>query len=162
MKSVLQKCTGFDWDDGNADKNWILHQVTRSESEQVFFNEPIVVADDLKHSTHEKRWYLLGQTDAGRLLFIMSTKKKIPVFKNEKEERAFWAKENAAEYVDWSKAEKIRFSNLKPSTKTISLRLPEFILDELKVLAHKRDIPYQSLIKMFLKDRIDEELGQTQ
>lgn len=92
----------------------------------------------------------------------MSTKKKIPVFKNEKEERAFWAKENAAEYVDWSKAEKIRFSNLKPSTKTISLRLPEFILDELKVLAHKRDIPYQSLIKMFLKDRIDEELGQTQ
>lgn len=73
MKSVLQKCTGFDWDDGNADKNWILHQVTRSESEQVFFNEPIVVADDLKHSTHEKRWYLLGQTDAGRLLFIVFT-----------------------------------------------------------------------------------------
>ena len=89
----------------------------------------------------------------------MSTKKEIPVFKSEDEERAFWAKENAADYVNWSKAEKITFSNLKPSTKTISLRLPEFILDELKVLAHKRDVPYQSLIKMFLKDRIDEELG---
>lgn len=89
----------------------------------------------------------------------MNNKKKVPVFRNEDEERAFWAKENATEYVDWSKAEKITFSNLKPSTKTISLRLPEFILDELKVLAHKRDVPYQSLIKMFLKDRIDEELG---
>ncbi len=89
----------------------------------------------------------------------MSNKKKIPVFKNEDEERAFWTKADASEYVDWSKSKKVTFSNLKPSTKTISLRLPEFILDELKVLAHKRDVPYQSLIKMFLKDRIDEELG---
>ena len=89
----------------------------------------------------------------------MSYKKKIPVFKNEEEERDFWAQADATEYVDWSKAEKVTFSNLRPSTKTISLRLPEFILDELKLLAHKRDVPYQSLIKMFLKDRIDEELG---
>ena len=89
----------------------------------------------------------------------MNYKKKVPVFKNEEEERAFWAKADASEYVDWSKGKKVTFSNLKPSTKTISLRLPEFILDELKVLAHKRDVPYQSLIKMFLKDRIDEELG---
>jgi len=89
----------------------------------------------------------------------MNNKKKVPVFKNEDEERAFWAKENAAEYVDWSKGKKVTFYNLKPSTKTIPLRLPEFILDELKVLAHKWDVPYQSLIKMFLKDRIDEELG---
>ena len=89
----------------------------------------------------------------------MRTKKKVPVFKNEEEERAFWAKADVTEYVDWSKAGKVTFSNLKPSTKTISLRLPEFILDELKLLAHKRDVPYQSLIKMFLKDRIDQELG---
>ena len=92
----------------------------------------------------------------------MSYKKKIPVFKNEDEERAFWAEADASEYVDFSKAEKVTFSNLKPSTKTISLRLPEFILDEIKLLAHKRDVPYQSLIKMFLKDRIDEELGHAQ
>ena len=89
----------------------------------------------------------------------MSSKKKIPVFKNEDDERAFWAAADSSEYVDWSKGKKVTFSNLKPSTKTISLRLPEFILDEIKVLAHKRDVPYQSLIKMFLKDRIDEELG---
>ena len=88
----------------------------------------------------------------------MIHKKKIPAFKNEEEERAFWAKTDVSEYVDWSKAEKVTFSNLKPSTKTISLRIPEFILDELKLLAHKRDVPYQSLIKMFLKDRIDQEL----
>ena len=91
----------------------------------------------------------------------MSYKKKVPVFKNEEEERAFWAKADATEYVDWSKADKVIFSNLKPSTKTISLRIPEFILDELKLMAHKRDVPYQSLIKMFLKDRIDQELGHT-
>jgi len=91
----------------------------------------------------------------------MNTKKKIPVFKNEDAERSFWKEADTSEYVDWSKAEKVNFPNLKPSTKTISLRLPEFILDKLKVLAHKRDVPYQSLIKMFLKDRIDEELGHT-
>ena len=90
----------------------------------------------------------------------MTYKKKIPVFKTEEEERAFWAKEEATEYVDWSKASKVTFPNLKPSTKTISLRLPEFLLDQLKLLAHKRDVPYQSLIKIFLKDRIDKELGQ--
>ncbi len=79
---------------------------------------------------------------------------------NEEEERNFWAKADATDYIDWSKADKLVFSNLKPSTKTISLRLPEFIIDELKLLAHKRDVPYQSLIKMFLKDRINQELGQ--
>lgn len=92
----------------------------------------------------------------------MNSKKKIPVFKNEAEEQAFWAQADASDYVDFSKAKKVTFSNLKPSTKTISLRLPELILDEIKLLAHKRDVPYQSLIKIFLKDRIDEELGHAQ
>ncbi|MDA3904955.1 MAG: BrnA antitoxin family protein [Bacteroidales bacterium] len=90
----------------------------------------------------------------------MSYKRKIPEFKTEEEERAFWAAEETLEYIDWSKANKVVFPNLKLSTKTISLRLPEFILDELKVLANKRDVPYQSLIKIFLKDRIDKELGK--
>jgi len=91
----------------------------------------------------------------------MKNKKEIPIFNNEDEERNFWAKANSTEYIDWLKAEKITFSNLKPSTKTISLRLPEFILDEIKLLAHKRDVPCQSLIKIFLKDRIDLELDLT-
>lgn len=73
MKEILQQCTGFEWDDGNSNKNWILHQVSRSECEQVFFNEPLVVGDDKKHSQHERRWYLLGKTDSGRLMFIVFT-----------------------------------------------------------------------------------------
>ena len=88
----------------------------------------------------------------------MSKHKNIPKFKNEDEEREFWAKADSSKYIDWKKAEKVIFSKLKPSTKTISLRLPEFILNEIKMIANKRDVPYQSLIKIFLKDRIDQEL----
>ena len=84
--------------------------------------------------------------------------KKMPRFKTENEEREFWAKADSTEYIDWSKARKVAFSNLKPSLKTISLRLPESMLDELKLLANKHDVPYQSLIKMFLAERIDKEL----
>ena len=73
MKEILQQCTGFDWDEGNSEKNWILHQVSKSECEQVFFNKPLVVDDDEKHLQIEKRWYLLGQTDSVRLLFIVFT-----------------------------------------------------------------------------------------
>ena len=83
--------------------------------------------------------------------------KKIPKFHREDEERAFWASHDSAEYLDWGKAEHAIFPRLKPSTKTISLRLPESMLDELRQLANKRDIPYQSLIKAFLRERIDEE-----
>ena len=90
----------------------------------------------------------------------MKKAKKIPILKNEDEERTFWKNSDAADYVDSNASEKVVFSNLKPTTKTISLRLPEYILDELKLLAHKKDVPYQSLIKIFLKDRIDQELRQ--
>ena len=88
----------------------------------------------------------------------MSKLKKIPPFKSEKEEREFWENNDSSEFMDWKKAERTIFPNLKPSTKTISLRLPEHILNELKMLARKRDVPYQSLIKMFLKDRLNQEL----
>ena len=85
-------------------------------------------------------------------------KKKIPKFRNEDEERAFWAKRDSTEYVDWKKAEKVAFSNLKPSTKTISIRLPESLLEALKLIANKRDVPYQSLLKIFLAERVKEEM----
>ncbi len=88
----------------------------------------------------------------------MSKLKKIPEFKNEDEERKFWAENDSSEFVDWKKSEKVILPKLKPSTKTISLRLPEHILDELKMMARKRDVPYQSLIKIFLKDRLNQEL----
>jgi len=73
MKEILQQCSGFEWDEGNSEKNWILHQVTRSECEQLFFNKPLIIGDDEKHSQDEKRWFLLGQTDAKRLLFVVFT-----------------------------------------------------------------------------------------
>jgi len=73
MSKVLANCTGFDWDEGNFDKNWIAHQVSNSECEEVFFNRPLIVADDKKHSATEKRYYVLGRTDAERLLFIAFT-----------------------------------------------------------------------------------------
>jgi predicted DNA binding CopG/RHH family protein len=88
----------------------------------------------------------------------MNRLKKIPKFKDEDEEREFWVKSDSTKYINWEKSEKIAFSKLKPSTKTISLRLPEFILAEIKMIANKRDVPYQSLIKIFLKERIDQEL----
>lgn len=84
--------------------------------------------------------------------------KGIPEFKNEDEEREFWHTHDSMDYVDWDKAEVAVFPNLKPSTKTISLRLPESMLNSLKVAANKRDVPYQSLIKMFLKERLDAEV----
>ncbi|MDD5451875.1 MAG: BrnA antitoxin family protein [Desulfovibrionales bacterium] len=85
-------------------------------------------------------------------------KKKIPKFASEDEERKFWATADSTEYIDWKKAERAVLPNLKPSLKTISLRLPEFMIEELKLLANKRDIPYQSLLKMFLSERIEQEL----
>ena len=77
-------------------------------------------------------------------------KKKIPKFKTEDQEREFWFREDSTDYIDWKKAKRMVLPNLKPSTKKISLRLPELMIEELKLLANKRDIPYQSLMKMFL------------
>lgn len=91
---------------------------------------------------------------------MMSKLKDIPKFKSEDEEREFWATHDSTEYINWDKAEIQTFPKLKPSTKTISLRLPEYVLDELRSIANKRDVPYQSLIKIFLKERIDQEIKQ--
>jgi predicted DNA binding CopG/RHH family protein len=82
----------------------------------------------------------------------------IPDFQSEDEEREFWATHDSADYVDWDRAQTLIFPELKPTTKTISLRLPESMLSELRLLANQRDVPYQSLIKVFLRERIDREL----
>ena len=89
---------------------------------------------------------------------IRKNMKKIPKFKSAEEEREFWVSADSTEYIDWKKAKRFILPNLKPSLKTISLRLPESMIEELKLLANKRDIPYQSLLKMFLAERIDKEL----
>ena len=87
-------------------------------------------------------------------------KKKLPEFSSEDEERRFWQKTDSADYIDWDDAEEAVFSRLKPSTRKISIRLPETMIEELKLLANKRDVPYQSLLKIFLAERIDAEFRQ--
>ena len=89
----------------------------------------------------------------------MSKLKRIPEFKSEAEERAFWESHDSSDYVDWQKAQSASFPNLKPSTKTISLRLPEGLLDGIKIEANKRDMPYQSLIKAWLAEDVKESRG---
>lgn len=79
----------------------------------------------------------------------------VPVFRDEAEERAFWETQDSTPYVDWSAAKRVRFPNLKPSTKSISLRLPADLLDQIKIAANKRDVPYQSLIKVWLAEKVD-------
>ncbi|MBI4698347.1 MAG: BrnT family toxin [Nitrospirae bacterium] len=73
---ILAKCSGFEWDSHNADKIWLRHHVSLSECEQMFFNLPLVVADDIIHSEQEKRFYALGQTDTERFLFVVFTVRK--------------------------------------------------------------------------------------
>ena len=73
MEDLFKNCTGFDWDKGNANKNWKNHKVTQSECEQVFLNLPIILGEDKKHSKSEKRHYLLGRTEFNRLLFVVFT-----------------------------------------------------------------------------------------
>jgi predicted DNA binding CopG/RHH family protein len=84
--------------------------------------------------------------------------KDIPTFQNEDEEREFWAKENSTDFIDWENGEANILPNLKPTTRTISLRMSDSMLNQIRLIANQRDVPYQSLIKMFLKDRIKEEL----
>ncbi|HEV8659630.1 MAG TPA: BrnA antitoxin family protein [Thermoanaerobaculia bacterium] len=92
---------------------------------------------------------------------MSSTRKKIPKFSSEAEERAFWAREDSTDYVDWSKAAEATLPNLRPTLRTISIRLPESMIAELKRLANKRDVPYQSLLKVFLAERLAKERTQT-
>ncbi len=83
--------------------------------------------------------------------------KEIPILRTEDEEREFWAKTDSTDFVDWDSSESVVLPKLKPTTRTISLRIPESMLEKIRLVANKRDVPYQSLIKIFLKERIDEE-----
>jgi len=83
-------------------------------------------------------------------------RKNIPKFKSEDQERAFWETHDSTDYLDWTKAQQVILPNLKPSTKTISLRLPQHLLDSIKAAANARDVPYQSLIKVWLQEKLHE------
>ena len=92
---------------------------------------------------------------------MSSMRKKIPKFSSEDEEREFWGREDSTEYIDWSKGSRAILPKLRPTLRTISIRLPESMIAELKRLANKRDVPYQSLMKVFLAERLKTELSQT-
>lgn len=86
--------------------------------------------------------------------------KKTPEFKTEAEEFEFWSKSDSTEFVDWSHAKRQKFVNLKPTLRTISVRLPVAMVEDLKILANQRDVPYQSLLKVFLAERLERERGR--
>ncbi len=159
--------TRFDWDDDNLYKNIGKHDVFDPEAKQVFFNHPLVVKSDKKHSKTEDRFFALGRSNHDRLLFIVftvrsdrirvisardMTKREVRVYGNYRE-RYFWVDHDSTDYIDWNDADIVRFPKLKPTTKSISIRLPQSLVDNLKILANKRDIPYQSLLKIFLAVR---------
>jgi predicted DNA binding CopG/RHH family protein len=89
-------------------------------------------------------------------------KKRIPTFKNENQELESWGRHESSHYLNWDHAEKVLFPNLKHTTRKITLRLPESLLDALRQLANERDVPYQSLIKMILQDRIEQDFKSRQ
>jgi len=180
----LSRTTAFDWDDGNSRKSIEKHNVSQIETEQVFLDPRLLVLTDEKHSADENRYHAYGSTVAGRLLQVgftlranatlvrvisvramsrkespvmMNKLKTVPKFRNEAEERAFWESHDTADYFDLSKAQRARFPNLKLSTTAISLRLPQSLLDRIKIAANKRDVPYQSLIKVWLAEKVDAE-----
>jgi predicted DNA binding CopG/RHH family protein len=85
---------------------------------------------------------------------MSATLKSIPTFSDEVEERAFWESHDSTEYLDWTQAERAVLPNLKPTTKTVALRLPEHLLDRIKVAANARNVPYQALIKLWLEEKV--------
>jgi len=100
-----------------------------------------------------------GNRDQRESVLSSMKRKELPIFTSQEEERDFWATHDATDYVDWSDAEQVLMPNLKPTLKTVSVRLPEFLLDSIKVLANKRDVPYQSLIKILLVEGVERELS---
>ncbi|OGR80152.1 MAG: hypothetical protein A3I11_05330 [Elusimicrobia bacterium RIFCSPLOWO2_02_FULL_39_32] len=89
----------------------------------------------------------------------MKKLKELPKFKSEDEERRFWAKADSSKYFNWNKPERALFPNLKPTTESISLRVPKYLLAGIKELANAKDVPYQSLIKMYLVERVKKEMA---
>ena len=85
----------------------------------------------------------------------------VPKFETEDEERAFWAANDSSQFVNWRGAKRVKLANLRPTTRVISIRMPETMLERLKILANKRDVPYQSLLKMYVAEKIDEALHPT-
>ena len=175
---------GFDWDAGNRDKDWRTHNVAWWECEELFFNQPLFIppgpqtfrrgASFLRAGNHEPgtpaprrlhaRKKRLRVISAREMIkrerrFFREKLKKIPKLEGEDAVREFWASADSTEYLDWSKAKPAFFPNLKPSSRMISIRLPESLLEGIKVLANRRDVPYQSMLKILLAEKVQESFS---
>ena len=100
--------------------------------------------------------------DRSKGIVIVIMKKPIPKLKSEDAEREFWVTHDSTDFIDWRKGKRVTLTNLKPSSQTISLRLPKPMLDRLKLLANKRDVPYQSLLKIFVAERLKAEFESSE
>ncbi len=176
----LPEVIGFDWDEGNLTKSKHKHRVEPAESEQVFNNNPVYFYDE-KHSQQEERYFAYGITNAGvgcllRLLCgiirselslleikikksaaFMKKLKKIPRFKNEAEERAFWETHDSTEYIDTTHPITLRFPNLRTTISEVTLKLPALLVKDLKILAQEKEISYEKLLEGFLWEKLREE-----
>jgi uncharacterized DUF497 family protein/predicted DNA binding CopG/RHH family protein len=172
----LPEVLEFDWDEGNEQKNWIKHNVSAKEAEEPFFTDEQLILEDIRHSTKlEARYILIGKSKQDRMLFIVYTFREnkfvlspletrtgrrcycmkkplnLPEFKNEDEERDFWDKIDISEYFEPSDFKRVVFPNLKPTKRLISIRLPDDLIAEVKQKAKKDDIPYQQLIRQYIR-----------
>ena len=171
---ILDTTFAFEWDSGNRQKNFIKHRVNDEECEEVFFDPEKKILRDTLHSGREERYIILGATQRLRILFVIFTvrngsirvisardlnkkeklsmkkKLKIPKFRSEHHERMFWSRVKLQDHFDARDFESVSFPNLKPSSRSIALRIPDFLLVRIKERAHELDIPYQSLIKEYI------------
>lgn len=199
----LSNIEGFEWDEGNLNKNRLKHGVDTVECEEIFYNEPRVITFDESHSQKEERYAMLGKTIDGKKLTVIFTLrnnkiriisaraqskkerviyeeesrksknnikenhmeknkkelKPIPHFKNEDEEAEFWLTHDTTEYFGYTKRVELNFPNLKPSTQSVTVRLPKPLIRNLKLLANEQDVPYQSLLKIFLDEKVKEKFA---
>lgn len=175
---VISEPIEFQWDEGNSHNNKDKHRVEKTEAEDVFSDKNKIIFSDTFHSDTEKRYIVLGKTSKRRLLYIIFTlrngniriisardinkkevylyKKKLvlPKFKNEDEEREFWLKLDLSEYFEPDDFVPVSFPNLKPTSRPISIKIPEYLLNHVKEKAHSMNIPYQALIKKYIHDGV--------
>lgn len=171
---VIKSSFEFQWDMGNSGKP-TKHGLSLSETEEAFFDYNKVLFADWRHSKTEHRLTLLGKTKKGKLLNITYTLRKdkirvitarninkrevilmkkqlnIPKFNDEDEEAEFWSNLDLSKYLEPKDFERVSFPNLKPTSSSISIRIPEYLLNRVKEKANEINIPYQSLIKEYIK-----------
>jgi predicted DNA binding CopG/RHH family protein len=137
--------------EGGAETTNVTAKMSEAQYRILGFLLDFILQTTIRRTDHFALRAEISTTMSGK---SMKKLKPIPAFKTEAEERKFWETHDSTDYVDWSKAERVRLPNLKPSTTAISIRLPLGLLEQIKIAANKRDVPYQSLIKIWLAEKV--------